>query len=429
MAKYPIIGNVSKEDIPYLFISLIPIWWILGIDFIVFHILSLFYLFLRLSVFKINDYFQLCLMLIILFLLISLITSNVRLDRWFASLNNISILFVGYFYYSYTKNYLYRNPIYNNRRFFKYFFILSILYICTAILSAFLYYFGFQEITFSTFFGLLPINLPGLLGQYQEITLFKPNWFLNTNVPRLFIFHLYATGSALIIGIAGLIGLNFIPQNQPKLRLIFLTFIFASLFFTLSRTSLFAFIISCSLLVLFYLGKFLSFYVLLLLISFGLLFISSFNDMFIALLDARENSTSARLFVYKLSLDFIMEHDFLFGVGFKPRLDDFFIPLGSHSTYISLFVRGGLVCLFLFSFMVCIVMLKSFRALFRLIFLKSNLTLNNFYFMFAIPPVICSLAFITLQDIDAYPPVCVIIMCSLAYFSYSEKQFYLGKLN
>lgn len=423
MTKLPLVGNISRNDLPFIFISLIPLWWILGVDFIVFHILTLFYFFKCPFIFKINDFFQLFISLLIFLLLFSLLISNANIDRWFASLNNISIFIVGYFYYSYTKLYLIRNPITYQKRFFKYFFILSCVYIAAAILAAILYFIGFAQVSFTTGLGLLPFNLPGLLGEYQNAQLFKPNWFFFSTVPRLFIFSLFATGSALVIALSGYLGVNFINPKNYKARFIFLSLVFLCIVFTLSRTSIVAFLISFSLLILFYLGKSLSTYLLLIFICFSALIISFSSDLFSTLLDARAASTSARLMVYTQSIDFVLKNGIFLGLGIKPRLDDFFIPLGSHSTFISILVRGGSISFMLFSCAMTIIVFKIFRSAIRLIFLKSQINAYNTYFIFSLPPVLCALAYILLQDMDAYPSICVLIMTSVAYFSYYEKRF------
>ena len=63
------------------------------------------------------------------------------------------------------------------------------------------------------------------------------------------------------------------------------------------------------------------------------------------ILDARSDSTLLRFLVYQESIARALGNNPLIGEGVKVRGLTGFIPLGSHSTYIGLFYRGGLVTL------------------------------------------------------------------------------------
>lgn len=114
-----------------------------------------------------------------------------------------------------------------------------------------------------------------------------------------------------------------------------------ALLLTMSRMSVLAFIVSAA--IVFLLDKkhawiwIVSFFLIAILM---LPVIESFSTWVLGL---RQGSTTGRMNLYKYTLDQLYGVDWLVGKGIKPRVDVFVIPIGSHSTYISLVFKTGII--------------------------------------------------------------------------------------
>ena len=175
----------------FLSISLIPLWWILGVDFIIYHIFSLYFIVKYPRMFLPDDARKLSLLMVVVLLGVGLVVSAVTMDyeafRYIAAFNNMSVLFVGYCYYSLVVNIL----LSSSNNFFMLWrsvFPISIVYI---LLSIVLFYFvagdSSASVVVPTFLGLVTPDAPGLLGQYQKAILVSSNWFMGEDHSRLFI--------------------------------------------------------------------------------------------------------------------------------------------------------------------------------------------------------------------------------------------------
>ena len=67
------------------------------------------------------------------------------------------------------------------------------------------------------------------------------------------------------------------------------------------------------------------------------------------------------MFSYMLSFKIVMEENILTGIGVKPRFEHMLIPVGSHSTFVGLFVRGGALALVFAIFF--FILVPSYRCL------------------------------------------------------------------
>ena len=82
---------------------------------------------------------------------------------------------------------------------------------------------------------------------------------------------------------------------------------------------------------------------------FGLDLVDLFQASAHSVAEARAGSTATRLETYTLAIRMVLEQNLIFGLGIKPvdvSLAE--IPIGSHSSVISTFTRGGLIGLALF---------------------------------------------------------------------------------
>lgn len=140
-------------------------------------------------------------------------------------------------------------------------------------------------------------------------------------------------------------------------------------------------------------------YIVLTIITFILIAIffaiANYNKIvneFIQFFTSREGSNEARFQIYIESLKLVQNQTYLtpfIGIGIKYMYNDF-IPLGSHSTYIGLLYKVGIVGTFFFA----IGLIKIGKALYK------NCKNSNFG-IFIFIPFICYLIFLIFADIDA----------------------------
>ncbi|MBU3759445.1 MAG: hypothetical protein FGM27_05880 [Candidatus Omnitrophica bacterium] len=176
------------------------------------------------------------------------------------------------------------------------------------------------------------------------------DWFASYSRLRLNLLGPYPTASAGLIMIVLAFLMNETRKLKHRNRLWqwgVLGLNAAALFLTLSRMSILAFFLAVAaawflekkkvlLWVLFSAG------VLLLLLPWMI----PFSEWMMGL---RGGSTSTRLSLYRYTIDQLDGLDWIVGVGIKAREEGFAIPIGSHSTYVSLLYKTGALGLFLFT--------------------------------------------------------------------------------
>lgn len=191
----------------------------------------------------------------------------------------------------------------------------------------------------------LSIDIGGddLLVTSVRLNIVVRDWLLDTTIPRLAVFAPYP------VALAGLI-LCCVPMvlsrcfNGPRRSLIAAGIGILALVpfaWTMSRVAL----VSLALASLIALSSryvhravvFLGATVIVALLSF--LVATFFYDFFWL----REASTFYRLEMYRHALQTTLEHSPLTGLGVKPRVSMFTIPVGSHSTYLGAFTKAGAV--------------------------------------------------------------------------------------
>jgi len=122
--------------------------------------------------------------------------------------------------------------------------------------------------------------------------------------------------------------------------------------------------------------------------------IESFSEWIMGL---REGSTSVRFSLYRYSLEQLHDTDWILGLGVKPRENIFAIPLGSHSTYISMIFKTGV-------FGVTGVLLLQASLLLRWVRLRAHVIRHRHLFLFwrALGMVMIAMAvWMATEDIDA----------------------------
>ena len=128
----------------------------------------------------------------------------------------------------------------------------------------------------------------------------------------------------------------------------------------------------------------------------------------------RSYSTESRLTSYTLGLETALNLSPAFGIGYKPMVEFLSIPIGSHSSFISSLIRGGVLALaaFVFAFYLTPAFLwskvfspKSYRFV-------GNKRLLAIIFRFQ---VIVS-GWLFFQEFDTASVVTLYLFCTLAFF-------------
>lgn len=170
------------------------------------------------------------------------------------------------------------------------------------------------------------------------------DWLASATRPRLNLFSPYPTAAGGIIMIClywlwGSAKTNGQLRNPLTLSLIGVNCF--ALLLTMSRMSILAFV--ASVIILFLLEKRNSWIWILLFIFVAVLMLPLIEDFSNWVLGLRQGSTTGRMNLYKYTLNQLYGIDWFLGKGIKPREDVFFIPIGSHSTYISLIFKTGII--------------------------------------------------------------------------------------
>ena len=211
---------------------------------------------------------------------------------------------------------------------------------------------GIYDMTF-------PTPLYGLM-QYvgQEILLEKNliveplyrDWINSVLYSRLNLFSPYPTATGAVI----LMVLAMLPawaKVERKEKSLFYAFLWISnlvaLYLTLSRMAIVALCVAFLLVFLAHRKKFILWGFLFFL---GMVLAASWIEQFLNwILTLRENSTFGRLALYQYTLNQLEGMDWILGLGLKPRETfAFAVPIGSHSTYLSLLFKTGYVGTFVF---------------------------------------------------------------------------------
>ncbi len=200
--------------------------------------------------------------------------------------------------------------------------------------------------------GHLP-SLPGILELYAGIHFAEVDWTTAGPVPRIDGFGIYATEGAILLLLLGLLaGIHAIGSGRPWRFLLSEAAILVGLVVMASRTTLMAYLVSTLLLG----AAFRRWTAIALLVAVPTLLIGvpavalyggdAINGFVAERNQVRLGSSTLRFLSYFTAIDLVRDHNLLTGLGIKP-IDDAVpgIPVGSHSTVISMFTKGGLVAL------------------------------------------------------------------------------------
>lgn len=334
-------------------ISSIPVAWFLGVGFIWYHILAITWAARNPRAFRAIGAVDIAFYLLVSTLAFSLTFSPARgygsLDRMFGAANNISLIVVYYLCYK-TARYVANSGIItdeavavifrNIRNIFKLFLGLGV------VLAVIWYLLGQYDWSTRTVFGFLVPDLPGILGEYQQTALVNTDYLFGAKIPRVSIFAPFATTAAAVLML--LTGIGYLLRAGVKTQGAKLTkklglMSYISVFATIARASILAVTVAWTLRYMVGRGRALGLLVSLLALLVLYYLYATGVGLFDLLNEARPGSSAARLGNYDASVSLVMSESPFYGLGVKPRLDVSFIPLGSHSSWISYLVRGGII--------------------------------------------------------------------------------------
>lgn len=199
-------------------------------------------------------------------------------------------------------------------------------------------------------------ELPGILGTYAQNLVVETDWINGRPQSRNHGMGVYATESAIQVVMLGAMGaIYLIRRRMLGWALLLELSILPMLIPFGSRTTGLAYVISLLFLGLIWRGGLMlgailvGPFVLAGLVLFGPDLVGALQSSAQSLADARAGSTETRLETYKLAVRMVLDQNLILGLGIKPVDPSLAaIPIGSHSSVVSTFTRGGLIGLGLF---------------------------------------------------------------------------------
>ncbi len=343
--------NLQKDIIITLYLA--PLWWILGFSIFVYHAVTL-WLFLKLMILSINKHERIRITRPVKFLILITIIYGLSLlinypkneiQRTIASLYNYSFWVMGLVLIVVIYNSFDIDAVKKLTAPLRFNVItIGIL----AIIFVLFWLSGHKEIEYkSLLLSVVPAiaEIP-LLKASATLGFVHTDWFAFRPLPRIEIMAPHGPAvAALIILMTPIAATYYSNKRAGSYRIIIFLGLF-SLLATLARSATFALVIAISTVYLFNKRHRLVFLILsvsLIIFTLPLLevIVEWFNNM-------RSGSSSSRLMVYEETLRLIKRQNIFIGIGVKPRESDISIPIGSHSMYLGLLLKTGLLGLISF---------------------------------------------------------------------------------
>ncbi len=329
-----------------------PLWWILGINLIVYHLFAIAIFMLMVHIYSRYShgiYFPPSAVFILFLALaytasILLHMSSSDITRVFASCYNLSFWIIGFFLVVVFSNVFRKRDIGD---ILNHFYTFSFI---TGILSTLIMGYAFITHERSIMFHSLMYGLTEYVGKSTLAgvsVIVRPlfmDWFASTTGSRLNLFSPYPTATGGMLMIVLIMITTRAASKKELMHPIFLILFMMNLLgmvMTLSRITVLAFLVSFIVVLLAQTKKFplwVSLFVFLLLITMP--FIEKLLEWVMGL---RGDSTGSRIALYRYSLQQLRDIDWILGLGVKPRTSVFYNPLGSHSTYVSLIFKTGII--------------------------------------------------------------------------------------
>jgi hypothetical protein len=278
---------------------------------------------------------------------------------------------------------------------------------CLALLPAFA-----NEISLPTPIGLLvqsPMN--GILETSRSLVFTRADWGAGISLPRSVVMAGFPTSAAMVIVSLGFLSLLENPSGPARTIINCLMVVCVAL--TLTRTVLIGLAF----------GAILSIFLrrknkvhwlamtALVLLSLGMALWGWLGQgtNTSAATSYRAASAEARIDGYRRALD-AAQQDPIFGIGVKPRDDDLFIPVGSHSTPVGMYLKGGVIGAGLVVLMFGALIRRAVASLAQRPIEPQRLAAGILYLRYLLVACI----WLAFEDIDAYVYVSGLVFITLA---------------
>ena len=342
----------------------LPVWWMLGIDFLMPLLLASGLIYVNPAAHRQFTLPDSVLAASIAVLLISAYLSGFLLSqeamRFVAALYNASIWICGLVLVQQVR-YLLRQPGTGRQAVLKTAFRAFLILVCIAwgafILAYAVGQFNLQSASvFGRFLGHSIPDSASLIKQSTTLVLTKADWGLpGIPMPRLVIYGPYPNATAAVIAVLGTLALLHLQEcgrDRRKFAVFMEGLIVLTLAITLSRSILGGWLVGALAANLIFgtawrrVGSGLAIAAAVMVLTFGN--IANFTEY-------RQYSTESRVDNYILALERTAQMNPVAGLGIKPREEGRHIAVGSHSTFVSSFTKGGALGLSLvFAYLVII---------------------------------------------------------------------------
>ncbi len=350
-----------------LFLVLVPLWWLLGFSPFIYHLAALFYFICVLLQKK--GRLLLPKEALLLFLTIFAYSASLLINspfrepsRVLGSLFNLSLWVMGW---------MVLVSVYNDEteeeKLFSYFSWFILISGFLALFSFVIFMKRPSLILPSLLKKLLPLvgSYP-ILNDLTSIKFFYLDYFFSFRFPRLVLFSPYpnAFAALLLLSFPPALYLHYRQGQIKRFAAISASFILC-LLLSLSRMSVLAFAIALSAAVYLFTARRKSktywAFVFAVLFAATLVFTALLPFIERSLFEVRINSFQVRSNAYREALRYIISSPVL-GIGVKPRQALLPVPVGSHSTYIGLLLKSGILGTIPFIAFLVILLVKLTRG-------------------------------------------------------------------
>jgi hypothetical protein len=331
------------------------VWWCLGLNLFVYHIAALILVLGRCyQVHAANEPIVIPALFFPIFIMSAvysfsiLIHSQGESGRALAALYNLSFWGMGLCLMTFMANSFALKQI---RTTLRVFYFLSLILGSLALIAVLFWLSGVKSLYFYTpFYNLIyATDATPLIQNSLVVRILSMDWFASFSRPRFNAFSPYPTATGgLAMVLLSMLLMSFRIEKKRKILpyILLLLGTALALFMSLSRISLIGLAVSVALV--FILERKKAFAWAALFVIFLLLISPILAQILQVFMGLREGSNATRIDIYRYSLDQIDGMDWILGMGLKQREDSFSIPLGSHSTYLSLLFKSGILGLISF---------------------------------------------------------------------------------
>ncbi len=336
-----------------------PVWWILGLNLILYQTVAILFSFSLVyesgyrgrGIYFPGSFFLLAAVVWVYSFSLAIHAGEARDgSRVFASLYNLSFWFMGCgMVLVLANNFSLKNLPRVGNLFLKLALVIAVL----TFLSVGMILGGSRSFIFQTPLSFMVPHAflqADLVNNTLKVYLFFYDWFASSTFPRVSFLTPFPTATGGVVMVV--LGMFFVRSfSGKKIVTMFYGFLFlicfAALVMTLSRTAIVGFFAGTfTVLILRKEKPLLWMFILVLVAVFFLPFFEQFLEWGLSL---RKGSNEGRLSIYLSSFEQLQGMDWILGMGMKPRNEiTSLYPIGSHSTYVTLLFKSGVIGLAIF---------------------------------------------------------------------------------